>query len=185
MRILAGVYKGKLLSAGPNLSIRPMTNKNRETIFSILDDFFVKRKVLDLFCGSGTLGLEALSRGAESVTFIEREKTSLSVLKKNIIVLKPELQKIKIESADVLRYLLKENARYRLVFADPPFNYDKLQLLVDMIFSRKILEPGGVLILHHEKTNLFRRESSLYKFVKQKKAGRSLISILTEENANV
>ena len=185
MRILGGLYKGRLLSAGSDLSIRPMTNRNKESIFAILDDFFVGKRVLDLFCGSGSLGLEALSRGAEHLTFVEKEKSSIQVLTKNINLLKIDPAKIKIEMSDVLHYLRNEKMKFKLIFADPPFQYKYLQMLVKMIFKNQLLEVNGALILHHEISNLLPEVSSFYKLVKQNKAGRSLISILTQENNNV
>jgi 16S rRNA (guanine966-N2)-methyltransferase len=185
MRILAGRYRGKQLSAGSDLTIRPMTNRSKEIIFASIDDFFSNRKVLDLFCGSGNLGLEALSRGATQITFVEREKSSLSILKKNIYTLKIDFRQVRIEACDVLAFLKIEKTSYRLIFADPPFKYDSIQRLVDMVFIHDILEKDGILVLHHEKTNPFKETSSLYKIVKQKKTGRSLITFLTQETADV
>ena len=87
MRVLSGKYKGKLLKASKDLSIRPTTNRIKETIFNILYDFCNDKNVLDLFSGSGSLGIEAISRGASSVTFLEHSESSMKVLKQNITVL--------------------------------------------------------------------------------------------------
>ena len=98
MRITAGQFKGKKLSAGSDLSIRPITNRLKEIIFSVLSDFFYDKTVLDLFSGSGSLGLESLSRGAGQVTFVEKEDSSLRILKNNIDTLgvNPDLIQIEI-----------------------------------------------------------------------------------------
>jgi 16S rRNA (guanine966-N2)-methyltransferase len=185
MRILAGRYKGKQLSAGPDLTIRPMTNRNKEIIFASLDDFFSNGKVLDLFCGSGNLGLEALSRGAAQITFVEQEKSALSILKKNINALRVDSQLVRIEDCDVLSFFKMEKTSYRLIFADPPFKYDSLQKLTDMVFIHNILEKDGIMVLHHEKTTLLKETSSLYTILMQKKTGRSLITFLAREHAYV
>jgi len=84
MRILSGQFRGKYLSAGQDLSIRPITNRNKEIIFSVLGDFCKDRWVLDLFSGSGSIGLEAISRGAKGVSFVEKESTSIHILNLNI-----------------------------------------------------------------------------------------------------
>jgi len=185
MRILAGLYKGKQLSAGHDNTIRPMTNKNKESIFAILGDFFFDQSILDLFCGSGNLGLESLSRGAARTTFVDRNKSSLVVLKKNIAALSIESERFSIIAADVLSYLEKERQSYRLIFADPPFQYNQLQKLVDTVFQCQQLDNEGLLVLHHEKTNPIDQNDRLYRILKQKKTGRSLITFLAKENTNV
>ena len=88
MRISAGQFKGKKLFAGSDLSIRPITNRLKEIIFSVLNDFIHDKTVLDLFSGSGSLGIEALSRGAGQVTFVEKKDSSIRVLQKNLNSLK-------------------------------------------------------------------------------------------------
>jgi len=185
MRILAGLYKGRQISAGYDNTIRPMTNKNKESIFAILGDFFFDQSILDLFCGSGNLGLESLSRGASRTTFVERNKSSLVVLKKNIDALSIESERISIIAADVLSYLEKERNTYRLIFADPPFQYSKLQKLVEVVFQYHRLDDEGVMVLHHEKTNPIDQKDRPYRILKQKKTGRSLITFLAKENTNV
>ena len=184
MRILAGSYRGKRISAGFDHSIRPMTNKNKESIFAVLGDFFSDQNVLDLFCGSGNLGLESLSRGAACVTFVERDKNSLTVLRDNIKSLTIESSHIKIIAGDVLSFLKETNSRFRLIFADPPFNYDKLQNVVEAVFKHQWLDSEGILVLHHEKTNPIYQDNDQYRILKQKKTGRSLITFLAQEKIN-
>ena len=184
MRILAGSYKGRQLSGGHDKSIRPMTSKNKESIFAILDNFFLNQNVLDLFCGSGSLGLESLSRGAARTTFVDRNKYSLVVLKENINTLNLESGRIRIIAGDVLPYLEKENNSYRLIFADPPFQYDKIQKVVDTVFRYNRLDKEGIMVLHHEKTNPIHQNERVYRILKQKKTGRSLISFLAKEDIN-
>ena len=95
MRVLSGKYKGRNLFAGRDLSIRPITNRLKDIIFSILQDFVIEKRILDLFCGSGSLGIEALSRGASHITFVEKEESSIKVLKQNIanLNIEPEIVK--------------------------------------------------------------------------------------------
>ena len=85
MRIISGKYKGRHLYASKNQSIRPTTDRIKEYIFNILDDFPKDSRVLDLFSGSGNLGIEALSRGANHVTFVDIAHSSMKVLKKNLL----------------------------------------------------------------------------------------------------
>jgi 16S rRNA (guanine(966)-N(2))-methyltransferase RsmD len=88
MRIIAGKYKGRHLFAAKNRSIRPTTDRVKEYIFSILEDYIKDCRVLDLFAGTGSLGLESLSRGANNVAFVENSFQSIKVLKKNLFRIK-------------------------------------------------------------------------------------------------
>jgi 16S rRNA (guanine(966)-N(2))-methyltransferase RsmD len=185
MRVLAGQYKGKSLSAGSDMSIRPITNRLKEIIFSIIQEFVLDIKILDLFSGSGSLGIEALSRGAGHLTFVEKEETSLKVLNKNLSDLKIDPEIIRIVKSDVLEFLINCKNEYQLIFSDPPFKYPFLQQMINQIFASRILSPNGLLILHHEIDNPLRSESVPYSLLKQKKIGRSILSFITKEAKDV
>ena len=185
MRIVAGQFKGKKLYAGNDLSIRPITNRLKEIIFSVLNDFFYEQKVLDLFSGSGSLGIEALSRGAGHVTFVEKEDSSIRVLKKNIDQLKIDPKLIKLTKSDVLKYISESINTYNLIFSDPPFKFSSLQKMIDHIFAGKILEENGLLVVHHEIDNLIKKDNVPYLLLQQKKIGRSLLSFIIKETTHV
>jgi len=185
MRIAAGQFKGKKLSAGSDLSIRPITNRLKEIIFSVLNDFFYDQMVLDLFCGSGSLGIEALSRGAGHVTFVEKEDSSIRVLKNNINSLKIDIDLIKIIRSDVLDFLNEGKNKYNLILSDPPFRYSSLQHMINRIFTGNILERNGLLVVHHEINNPLLIKSVPYLLLKQKKVGRSLLSFIVKEANDV
>lgn len=121
MRIISGKYKGHQLvdfSAG---HIRPTTDRVKETLFNILMTEIENAQVLDLFAGTGNLGLESLSREAAHVTFVEQNPKSLDIIKKNISKLKVT-QNFKIIQKDVLKFLKQyEDEPFHIIFADPPF----------------------------------------------------------------
>ena len=100
MRILGGEFKGRQILAGKDLSIRPTTNRIKNTIFNLLDNFCYDIDVLDMFCGTGSLGIEALSRGAREVTFIDKFESSLKILKNNITRLNIDPAKFTIMKED-------------------------------------------------------------------------------------
>jgi 16S rRNA (guanine966-N2)-methyltransferase len=185
MRIIAGQYRGKKLSAGSDLSIRPITNRLKETIFSIIHEFVFEKRILDLFSGSGSLGLEALSRGAGHVTFVEREESSIKVLNRNLKDIKIDLDITKIVKSDVLEFLKKNRNKYHLIFSDPPFKYPYLQQMINQVFINNSLDLNGLLMLHHEIDNPLQTENVPYTVLKQKKIGRSLLSFISKEAADV
>jgi len=185
MRIAAGQFKGKKLCAGSDLSIRPITNRLKEIIFSVLDDFFYNKMVLDLFSGSGSLGIEALSRGAGQVTFVDKEASSLRVLNKNIYTLNINCDLIQIFRSDVLEFIKGNNKTYNLILTDPPFKYTSLQQMIFQIFSGNIIDKNGLLVVHHEIDNPLHIENFPCSLIKQKKIGRSLLSFIVKEAADV
>jgi 16S rRNA (guanine(966)-N(2))-methyltransferase RsmD len=184
MRILSGQFRGKYLSAGSDLSIRPITNRLKETIFSILHDFIVEKKILDLFSGSGSLGIEALSRGARHVTFVEKAESSIEVLNKNLNNLKVDPISTTVVKSDALTFITKNINKYNLVFSDPPFKYTSLQEMINQVFSKNCLELNGLLVVHHEIDNPLQIEDVPYTVLKQKKIGRSLLSFISKEINN-
>ncbi|HEU4879377.1 MAG TPA: 16S rRNA (guanine(966)-N(2))-methyltransferase RsmD [Gemmatimonadaceae bacterium] len=121
MRIVAGQWRGRRIEAPPGRDVRPTLDRVREAWMSILQHDIPGSKVLDLFAGSGALGLEALSRGARSVDFVESDSGAIRVLRKNIETLGPT-DASDVHRADALRYVdkLSEN-EYDIAFADPPY----------------------------------------------------------------
>ena len=185
MRVLSGQFKGKSLSAGSDLSIRPITNRLKEIIFSVLQDYIVEKCILDLFSGSGSLGIEALSRGAAHVTFVEREQSSITVLHNNLQNLQICSDNFEIVKSDSLFFLEKCKKKYHLILSDPPFKYPALQQLVNQVFGGNCLKKNGLLVLHHEVSNIFQINQVPYTLIKQKKVGRSLLSFIIKEVNNV
>ncbi len=148
MRIIGGTYRGHRLAA-PKGATRPTTDRTREAVFNLLQSRTDLReaRVLDLFAGSGALGLEALSRGAAEVTFVEKAGAALGVIRKNAAAL-GVADRCRIVRADALRWLERDaESRFDLVFADPPYALDGLARLPDLV--RPHLAPGGLFVLEH------------------------------------
>jgi 16S rRNA (guanine966-N2)-methyltransferase len=130
MRVVAGAFKGHPLHAPRGSRTRPTADRVREALFSILGDVQGAR-VLDLFAGSGALGIEALSRGAASATFVERDPRAVSAIRRNLDAVGADGE---VRRQDVLRYLTAASGPYDLVFADPP--YDCAARLADPLSER-------------------------------------------------
>lgn len=121
MRVIAGIAKGRTLDAPRGGATRPATDRIRETLFAILEPILGDARVLDLFAGAGTLGIEALSRGSASVTFVERSADALKVLRKNIASTGFD-DRAEVVAANVLAFLEQQVVGpYDVVFCDPPF----------------------------------------------------------------
>ena len=162
MRIISGMNKGKKLIMPKNKTNRPLKDMAKESIFNILShanyiNFDLKdSKVLDLFSGIGSFGLECISRGSKFVFFLENYPPVLKILKNNILNLKYE-NKSKIINVDAFKInnnIFKINQKFHIIFCDPPFKEKKIELLIKNIFEMDILEKNGIVIIHRKKGDL-------------------------------
>jgi len=154
MRIIAGEHRGRRIAAPPGTGTRPMLDRVREALFSTLGELVAHARVLDLCAGTGSLGLESLSRGAESARMVERDRNTLRVLRSNIASLRlgERVALVQGEALDPASW--GEGQRFELVFLDPPYAWwrdgrrraELLQAARRLVSER--LAPGGVLVLH-------------------------------------
>ena len=155
MRIISGKFKGKKILEPLDKNTRPLKDLAKESIFNIIKHSnklpfnLENSNILDLFSGVGSFGLEALSRNANYVTFIENYPDAVKVLKKNIESLDLN-QKSQVIERDVFNELdfEKINKKYDLIFLDPPFKEEKITPLVLKIYNSKVLKSSGVIIMH-------------------------------------
>lgn len=129
MRVIAGKAKGKRLKAPPGLSTRPVTDMIKEALFNVLGSDIMGSRFLDLFAGSGSVGIEALSRGAAQVVFIDLDDRAIRVLKENLDNCKFDSQCFEIYRNDVFRALdIMERKKYRFdyIYIDPPFSDEEI-----------------------------------------------------------
>ena len=158
MRIISGKFKGKKLHQPLDNLTRPLRDMVKEAIFNFLahsEHIKINMKeacILDLFSGSGSFGLECISRQAKKVVFCENYEPALRVLKKNIKSLN-EVKKIEINTQDIYEMLDSQNFknRFNLIFLDPPFKEQKVNELLSLINKSDILEKDGLIILHRNK----------------------------------
>ncbi len=147
MRVITGSVRGKKLSVLEGNDVRPTTDKVKEAIFSIIQFELPGAKVLDLFAGSGQLGIEAISRGAEKVFFVDKAKASINIITENISATGFE-DKSKVIFMDSLDYLKSSKEKYDIVFLDPPYNHGILEQVLPLLESH--MNNGGRIICEHE-----------------------------------
>ncbi len=149
MRIIGGRLKGLRLNPPSNLPVRPTTDLAKEALFNILNNLldFEGLKVLDLFSGTGNIALEFASRNAEKVTAVDRAAACIFYLKD--MAAKHKLPEITTFKADVFKFIEAETEQYDVIFADPPYELDKLPQIPNAVFTRHLLVPDGLLIVEH------------------------------------
>ena len=181
MRIIAGIFKGKKILEPKDIKTRPLKDLTKESIFNILNHSnkfkvnIVNSVVLDLFSGVGSFGLEALSRDAKFVTFVENYKGILPTLKKNLTSLKTVKNYSIIEQNILIDFNFKNlKKQFDIIFLDPPYKETKLEKLISELQFKKILKDNGILIIHRHKKQKDLFFKSL-KIVEEKKYGISKI----------
>ena len=158
MRVIGGKLKGKKILAPTNKSTRPLKDIVRESIFNIIEhsnNEFVNlnnAKVLDLFSGTGSFGIECLSRGAEKVVFFENYANSIKILKKNLDLLKLNKYSkiIEKDTYNISQFQLSL-LKFDLIFLDPPFKDNKINQLIEIIKKMKITSKESLIIIHRNK----------------------------------
>ena len=161
MRIIAGKLKGSALYMPKSKYTRPLKDLARESIFNVLTHSnkislqLKKSNILDLYAGTGSFGLECLSRQAKCVYFIENEKSAFKILEKNIKKLKIK-KKTKVFYNEVFSLIEKRNVlelKFDIIFCDPPFKDTNIKRLIELIFKKNLLNKNGIIILHRSKAS--------------------------------
>ncbi|WP_136467958.1 RsmD family RNA methyltransferase [Flagellimonas onchidii] len=174
MRIISGRYKGKRLIAPKKLPVRPTTDMAKEGLFNILNNRFYidELKVIDLFSGTGNISYELASRGASDIIAVDSFGGCVQYINKTVKELNFSIKTFK---SDVFKYLERTSEKANLIFADPPYNFDKGQFLkiVNLVFEKKLLLEEGLLVIEHsDQTDL----SDASNFVDHRKYGGSIFS---------
>jgi 16S rRNA (guanine966-N2)-methyltransferase len=150
IRIVAGRLRGRKLKTCEGKSVRPSSSLVRGVIFNVLGDKVQGNRVLDLFAGSGSLGIEALSRGAGSAVFVETGQQVVQVLRDNLTALGVETMS-QVRQEDCLEYLAKSGEKFDLILADPPYRDNIFREIVTLVCQNKMLKPGAVLVIQHHR----------------------------------
>ena len=150
IRIIGGRNKSYRIVFKASPTLRPTTDRAKETLFSWLQFELENKSCLDLFAGTGSLGLEALSRGAQHVTFVEREKSLYKNIIKNISNLHYE-NKIQAVCSDSFKWLKTNKQKFDLIFLDPPFDLIDYKMLIRAIFQNNVLNEDGKIFLESSK----------------------------------
>ena len=151
VRVVSGTCKGRPLKAVPGNTTRPTTDKVKEALFNMIGPYFDGGIGLDLFAGSGGLGLEALSRGLERVIFIDREPKAIQVINENIRACKFEEQTevYRNDAERALKALIKREINFDYIFLDPPYKKQQLVNLMEKMDQQNVVKTNGIIVCEH------------------------------------
>ncbi len=148
MRVVAGTLKGRSIKAVKGTNTRPTTDKVKESIFNIIGPYFDGGVALDLFGGSGNLGIESLSRGIDRVIFVDRETIAINTIKQNVKDLKIEDQ-VEIYRNDAfkaLKAIVKRGLQFDLILLDPPYKGQRINEIIEFIHENELLAMDGIIM---------------------------------------
>lgn len=153
MRIIGGKYRSRVLSEFSGENVRPTSDRAREALFNILSLKIYGARVLDLFAGSGALGIESLSRGAKEACFNDCSKDSVEIIKKNLAALKITVggEEAKVSQADYLTCLENARGQFDLIFIDPPYRFDYGEKALQKIADKGLLSPNGIAVYERDR----------------------------------
>ncbi|MFD1705774.1 16S rRNA (guanine(966)-N(2))-methyltransferase RsmD [Siminovitchia sediminis] len=152
MRIVSGSCRGRKLKSVPGKSTRPTTDKMKETIFNWIGPYFPGGSCLDLFAGSGGVGLEALSRGMDFAIFVDKSKQAIQTIKSNVSIcgMEDRCEIYNNDSDRALKAIIKRGIQFDFIFLDPPYQKQKLQSLLQLIEDHSVMKDSGYVICEHD-----------------------------------
>ncbi|MBC1434617.1 16S rRNA (guanine(966)-N(2))-methyltransferase RsmD [Paenilisteria rocourtiae] len=183
MRVIAGGRKGHHLKAVPGTNTRPTTDKIKESLFSIIGPFFDGEKVLDLFAGSGGLGIEALSRGASECVFIDQAQAAIKTVHLNVAAchLEEQAHIFRNEAKRALKVLAKNEWVFDLVFLDPPYKKQQLEQLMMSLSEHELVADGALVICEHDTDAMLPDIVAAFKKTREERYGITVLSIFEYE----
>lgn len=169
MRVIAGTYRHRKLAWPNDNSIRPTKDRVREAIFSALGDIS-GISFLDLYAGSGAIGIEAISRGASFVDFVDRNINAIKCIKQNISSLRIDSNLYHLHQGndiDILSHFIINNKSFDIIFLDPPYKEGKYQEIINMILEYNLLNENGIIVTESDKElnlNIECKKTKKYKY---------------------
>jgi len=181
MRVISGTSKGRKLVTPRSQSVRPTSDRVKESIFNILREEIEGKRVLDLFAGTGNLGIEALSRGAEKTIFVEKRRQAIRLIQKNLAQFGLE-DRSEILPKDISRAIgiLKQRGEsFDLILMDPPYEKGWIQRTLMKLNSHPIYHGDSILVIEHSRREPLPQPMKGWNLIRQRQIGDTLISFLT------
>ena len=178
MKIISGKYKGRVLEGFDIAGTRPTMDRVKESLFAMIQSYLEDATVLDLFAGSGNLGIEALSEGAQEIYLVDKNKKACQVIKRNI-------NKIGIEASDIfcgdyksaLKKYQEQSIKFDIIFLDPPYQTDLVKKSIEIIEKYELLSKSGIIVAESNTLDKIIYSDKL-EIVKSKKYGDKVVAIL-------
>lgn len=179
MRVIAGSARGKKLCSIEGRDIRPTLDRVKESVFNMIAFDLPGSSVLDLFCGTGALGIEALSRGAQSAVLVDESREALAVSEQNLNMTRLSARASLVLS-DSIAFLNGTDQTFDIIFIDPPYQSDLYEKALFAILNRQVLKPGGLVVAEFDKRITPPFDVGAFQIHREKQYGRVKILIMKE-----
>ncbi len=179
MRVVAGSLKGRSIKAVKGTNTRPTTDKVKESIFNIIGPYFDGGIALDLFGGSGNLGIESLSRGIDKAIFVDKEGIAINTIKENVKELRlgDRVEIYRNDAFRALKALVKREIQFDLILLDPPYKGQKINEIIEFVHEHQLLASGGLIMAECLKEDVLHASVGDIEQIKREIYGITAISI--------
>lgn len=178
MRVISGFLKGRNIAGYDIVGTRPTMDRVKESVFGTIQNYIREGVVLDLFAGTGNLGIEAISNGASKCYFVDNNKEAIKCINNNINKMNIDDKCVVLNEdyINALNYFIKNNLKFDIIFVDPPYKYQIIENIIKLVSENKLLNSNGILVLEFE----FDRIDNVYNLsiIKEKKYGKKSVIIL-------
>ncbi|WP_075036532.1 16S rRNA (guanine(966)-N(2))-methyltransferase RsmD [Halobacillus dabanensis] len=176
MRVISGDFKGRQLKSVPTHKTRPTTDKVKEAVFHGIGPYFQGGKALDLFAGSGGLGIEALSRGAESCVFVDQQHKAIQTIYENIKLLNIEdrVEVFKTDATRAIKAAGKRGLTFDYIFLDPPYKKFSYKELMEALLEQELVAEGATIVCEHDSSEEIPEEVGQLKRIKTDHYGSNI-----------
>jgi 16S rRNA (guanine966-N2)-methyltransferase len=180
MRIITGTLKGRRLVTPKGMSLRPTSDRVKESMFNILGVEIKDKTILDLFSGTGNLGIEALSRGAKRVIFVEKNREAIRLIQRNLFACQMEdrSELLLKEVHQAIGFLKGKGERFDLIFMDPPYEKGLIRKTMEVLGTVKIYHEDSILVIEHNRREPLSDISDSWNLLRQRRIGETVLSFL-------
>lgn len=186
MRVISGYLKGRNIDGYDTIGTRPTMNRVKESMFASIQEYINDSLVLDLFSGSGSLGIEAISMGAKKCYFVDNGREILNILRKNINNLNIEEKStiINRDYREALLYFKNNNIKFNIILVDAPYKMEAMNEVIELVNKYNLLEDDGILVLEYS-TDILKDNYSNLRLLKSKKYGDKYVNIYLKVLTNI
>ena len=178
LRVISGKARGLKLDTPKNQDVRPTTDRVKESLFNMINSYIMDSNILDLFAGTGSLGIECLSRGAKNCVFVDKSKDSINIVRSNVKKARVENEStiLNVDFKDAVKRLSTQNQKFDVIFMDPPYYENMFIECLKSIDEFNLLDEDGIIVVEHDTKDLFEESIGRLNKSREKKYGNTTLT---------
>ena len=184
LRVISGKARGLKLDTPKNQDVRPTTDRVKESLFNMINSYIMDSNILDLFAGTGSLGIECLSRGAKNCVFVDKSKDSINIVRSNVKKARVENEStiLNVDFKDAVKRLSTQNQKFDVIFMDPPYYENMFIECLKSIDKFNLLDEDGIIVVEHDTKDLFEDSIGRLNKSREKKYGNTTLTFYKLED---